>query len=166
MSGRGQSGPKMLCATKALKPGRMRIGRIAGDMVLPRTVPVVNLVAGGVGALVGLTVGGSFLGLQGALYFATLTAAVALGLVTYSPLKGESLAAWLGLSIRARARSAGSVERDGEMFRVAVGVAPLGRLPAGRVRIRFGAANVAPSAYDERGAVRSVRNGNMRSVLG
>jgi hypothetical protein len=149
----------MICATRALKPGPMRIGRIAGDMVLPRTVPIVSLLAGGGGALFGLLIGASFLGIQGALYFATLLGAAGVGLVTYSPLKGQSLLTWLGLNLSSRL--GGRVERDGELYRVAVGICPLPAVPAERVRIRFGAANVAPSSYDERGAVRSVRNRNL-----
>lgn len=149
----------MICATRALKPGPMRIGRIAGDMVLPRTVPLASLLAGGAGAFFGLGVGASFLGFQGALYFGMLFGAAGVALVTYSPLKGQSLLAWFGL--RVAQRSGGRVERDGEFYRVSVGICPLPAVPSGRVRIRLGAANVAPSNYDERGAVRSVRNRNL-----
>lgn len=152
-------GPKMICATRALKPGPMRIGRIAGDMVLPRTVPLVTLLAGAVGAFLGLVIGASFLGFQGALYFATLIGGLGVAIVTYSPLKGQSLLTWLGLNLMSR--SGGRVERDGELFRVSAGICPLPSVPSGRVRIRFGAANIAPSSYDERGAVRSVRNRNL-----
>jgi hypothetical protein len=159
-----QTGPVMLCATSVIKPGRVRVGRIAGNLVLPRTVPLVNLLIGGAGFLVGVTVGGAFLGLRGALYFGVLLGAAGIALVTYSPLRGESMLTWIGLSV-SRMRS-DQIMFEGEKVRVAVGICPVHKMPYPRVGIHLGAAMVAPSQYDERGVLRSVRNNNLDDVLG
>lgn len=144
-------GPPMLCATSVIKPGPIRIGRLAGDITLPRTVPLVNLLLGGGGFLFGITLGGAFFGLRGAMYFGVLCGAGAIMAATYSPLKGESMLTWLGLKVLRM--GANQTYRGGVKVRAAVGICPVPSLPAGRCSIHFGAANINPDLYDERGVL-------------
>jgi hypothetical protein len=153
---RGGWGPPMLCATSVIKPGPVRIGRLSGDLTLPRTVPLVNLLLGAGGFLLGLVIGGGFFGLRGAVYFGVLSGAAAVGAASYSPLKGESLLTWVGLKVLRL--QANQTYRDGVRVRAAVGVCPVPALPAGMCSIHFGAASVNPDLYDERGVLREDLN--------
>jgi hypothetical protein len=141
----------MLCATSVIKPGPLRIGRLAGDLTLPRTVPVVNLLLGFGGFLFGITLGGGLFGLRGAIYFGVLCGAGAVIAATYSPLKGESLLTWLGLKVIRM--NANQTMRGGVKVRAAVGICPVPSLPGGTCSIHFGAANINPDLYDERGVL-------------
>jgi hypothetical protein len=139
----------MICATAVLKPGPARVGHIAGNITLPRTVPVVNLFAAG---------GGAFLMLGIVLIFTSsltsLVLAAAAGgsagwaAVSYSPLRGETLARWFGLQITSRIRR---IEVDGRPARAYVGICPLPETARGSVRIIPGAVDVLEGSVDDRG---------------
>jgi hypothetical protein len=139
----------MLVLTDALKTPKIRIGHIGGNFTLPRTVPMASLVAGGVGAAVGLLLGFGFLGGTGpSVYSAVICGAVGVFFVTWSPLKGESLLKWLGLRVK---RQRQNLSVDGEPVQLAVGIALVNEVILGAVRIRAGAVTVPASQYDERG---------------
>lgn len=148
----------MIIATRVMKPGRQRIGRV-GHIQLPRTVTTVSLVGFMVGAFVGvifgLIIGGS---LRPILFGIGLGGAAGVAAVNYSPLQGESLAKWLGLTIRARR---GQMEVYGRTTRLAIGICPVSRSAIGDARILRGALTVPPSQYDERGVMIAKRNHNL-----
>jgi len=140
----------MIVATDALRPPKIRIGHIGGNFSLPRTVPLATLIAGAGTGLFGLTVAFIFFhgGIGPVVYGGGLGAAAGVFAVTWSPLKGESLAKWLGLSVRNRRTR---IELNGETVQLAVGIAVLSSVTTGTVRVAAGAVNVPPSQYDERG---------------
>lgn len=142
-------GPAMLVLTDALKSPKVRIGHIGGNFTLPRTVPLAALVAGLSGALLGLALGFFIIGgLQGTLYSSVLLGAAGVFVVTWSPLKGESMGMWLGLQANSRRKK---LTLNGEPVQLAVGIAVLGEVITGKVRIASGAVTIPPSQYDERG---------------
>lgn len=153
------SGPDMICATRVLKTGGVRIGKIAGSITLPRTVRLVSAVSAGVGALIFLCIaaiiGG---GLMGMFYGSAIGAAIGWGVTTFSPLRGESMATWLWLQLQA-ARSRRRI--DGKPVILAVGTAAATRLPEGKVQLHRSAIRVAPGSCDERGVLRSNANQNL-----
>jgi len=145
-------GPVCIAATAFLRRGPARIGRITNNLVLPRTIPVRNLVAGGVGAGVGLIPGALAAALTGtpmaAVFVAAIFAAVAVGLVT-ATVRGEHLGVWLGLAARSQA---GRVKNpDGETVKAYIGLARLDRLAVGACRIEPSAVPVTDREWDERG---------------
>jgi hypothetical protein len=145
-----QQGPPMIVATEALSSPKVRVGHIGGNFTLPRTIPLTSLIAGAVGAFVGLLLAVVVVpGLEPMLFCAVLGGLGGVAVVTWSPLKGESLSRWLGLRFR-QGRQRIHVESD--VVQVAVGVALLKSATLGTVRIVPGAVNVPPSQYDERGA--------------
>lgn len=148
-------GPVMLAVTNILRPPPTRVSRISDRIVLPRTVELRVLVALGVGAFaglvlwffpVGLLFSYSLTSLGGLVMFG---AAVAYLSVTWSPLKGESLGTWIGLS--AGSSRPGKVRFEGQKVYAYLGVAPLPYLAAGSVQIRPGAISVPVGSVDERG---------------
>lgn len=143
-------GPLMLAATSVLKPGPTRIAKIGGNVTLPRTVPVMSLVAGVVGAsivvlLATFTIG---VGMRSVILGGAFGACVGVFFVTYSPMKGESMSKWLGLQVAARR---GRLMVDGRLARVYVGVCPVPDVAAGLVHVVRGAVNVPEGSVDERG---------------
>lgn len=152
-------GSPMICATKVMRPGGARIGRIAGDLTLPRTVPLVTAV-GVVGgailvALLGFLFGGGF---RPALYGAITGGFLGYVFTSYSPLRGESLATWLWLQLT------GYTKRrrvDGKVVTLAVGVALADRVPVGDVVLCRSTIRVAPGSYDDRGVLRTTANRNV-----
>src|SRR4051812_44795594 len=98
--------PVMLAATQVMRPGRTRIGKIGGNLTLPRTVSLISLIAGGIGALVGAVFGLGFGGgsMTGLMYGAGFGGAAGVFIVTFEPLKGESMLTWLGLAVNTRRR--------------------------------------------------------------
>lgn len=152
-------GIPMICATSVMKPGRARIGRISKDITLPRTIPIVNLVAAGIGMFLGLalavTIGD---GIE--------SIAVGLGLgggagwmaVTYSPLKNESLLKWFELKVKSQTRAR---YVNGRRVILAVGTGVVDGPSSGSVLLLRSAVRVTPGQYDERGVVRSVSNMNL-----
>jgi len=152
------TGPVMLCATDIMKRPIMRIGHIGKSIRLPRPVRMISLVAGGIGFLFGALVGGIADGLTGIIYGGGFLAALGVALVTYSPLKGESLFTWMGLTLRNRRKL---VSIDGAPVRLAVGICPIDQPITGLVRLTPGAVHVVPEHWDERGVLRSSRNWNL-----
>lgn len=152
-------GPSMLCITKVLDPGGLRIARIVGNVTLPRTVPLKSLLAGAAGAVVGLIVslivGVTVQSIMFGLIFGATGGVLA---VTYSPLKGEPLWRWASLAIAARRRQ---ITVDGRPVSLAVGICRISSPAMGSVRIVPGAVDISPSQFDERGALISARNMNL-----
>ena len=148
-------GPVMLAVTNILRPPPARIGKITENVVLPRTIELRKLLAAGAGAfggvivwmlLVGFFTGHSFFSL---LITSGLCGALAVFLMTWSPLKGESFTTWLGLS--SGTFRADRVRIDGLKVRAYLGVAPLPFTAAGRTRVLPGAVDVPLDSVDERG---------------
>jgi hypothetical protein len=144
-------GPAMLAATNMLKPPPPVIGSLNKDLTLPRTVKLTTVVAGGAGAILGflgaLLVFGT--SLNALMYGPALGAALGWALVNFSPLPNESLARWLGLQV-AGARKRKLVQ-DGRSVRLYVGIAPLRRTAAGKVRLLPGGVPVDSVSWDPRG---------------
>jgi hypothetical protein len=139
----------MLVATEALKPPELRIGKIGENFTLPRTVRVASLVAGGAGGFTGVVFVSVFVGmtLSGVLYGFILGALLGTALISYSPLRGESLGRWAMLRFKARRRR---VDRAGRPVRLAVGICYVEPVFEGQVRIVGGAVNVRPGQVDDR----------------
>jgi hypothetical protein len=140
-----------------LRPPPARVSKITETMVLPRSVPLVSLISGGVGAVVGLLF--MFLVLIWFVGFDLNALVISVGLgaflgvlaVTWSPLKGESLFVWLGLNATKFRQE--KVEINGKPVRAFIGIAPLYRTAAGTVKIISSAVNVQPDSVDERGVI-------------
>lgn len=154
------NGPVMLAATQVMRPGRTRIGKLGGNVTLPRTVPLVSLITGAVGFLLGAVFGLALAGgsITGLMYGGTFGAAGGVFVVTYSPMKGESMLTWFGLTVTSRRRQ---VKVDGKPVTLFVGVYPIARPPAGPVTIVRGATRIPPSQFDERGVQLSAGNRNL-----
>lgn len=148
-------GPVMLAVTNILRPPPARIGQISEKIVLPRTVEVRVLVAVGAGSFAGLMAWffpvGLFFSHSLVSLFTLVVSGGGLGYlaVTWSPLKGESLGTWIGLS--AGSSRPGKVRFEGQKVYAYLGVAPLGYLASGKVQIRPGAVPVPAGSVDERG---------------
>lgn len=156
-----QDGPVMLVATEALRPPKLRIGRLGNNITLPRTVPAAALFAGGFGALLAMGLFTIVVGwsIASVAYSATIGAIIGVALVTYSPLRGESLLRWLGLKIRSSRNRSRYME--GAPVRLAVGICYIPAPNQGAVRMRAGAVQVRPGLFDERGT----RHRESRRVL-
>lgn len=145
------SGPIMLVATNMMRPPPTRIGKIGSDFVLPRTVPVMSLLTGAIGMIVGLIITIPFGNFQTIAIGAILGALAGVAAATMSPIKGESFAKWLGLTVvSSRQRR---VEINGKTAKVYIGIAPLSYTAGGVTRMVSGAANVALGSVDERGVL-------------
>jgi hypothetical protein len=139
----------MIVATEALSSPKVRVGHIGGNFTLPRTVPLASLIAGAVGALLGMGVSLIIVpGLTPLLFCAVFGGALGVATVTLSPLKGESLSRWLGLQLKTRRQR---IKLEGDVVQMSVGIALLKTATIGEVHIVPGALNVPPSQYDERG---------------
>ncbi|GAA4613489.1 hypothetical protein GCM10023195_58380 [Actinoallomurus liliacearum] len=144
-------GPVMLAATNMLKPPPAVIGSINKEITLPRTIKLTTLLAVGVGAVLGF-VASLFVfgvGMNALIYGPTVGGMVGWALVSFSPLRGESLAMWFGLQANsARKRK---LVIDGRQVRLYVGIAPLRRTAAGTIRILPGGVPIDGARWDERG---------------
>jgi hypothetical protein len=144
-------GPVMLAATNMLKPPPAVIGSINKEITLPRTIKLTTLLSVGIGAVLGfltaLIIFG--VGLDALIYGPTMGGALGWGAVSFSPLRGESLAKWLGLQANSARQRKLAV--DGRPVRLYVGIAPLRRTAAGTVRILPGGVPVDGVSWDERG---------------
>ena len=140
----------MLVLTDALRSPQVRIGRIGGNFTLPRTVKLVSLLAGGAGAAIGLMLALIFFGgsLKPSLYFSILLGAGGVFVTSWSPIKGESLSKWLGLSVQNRRKK---IKVEGQEVTLAVGIAVLSEVRTGDVHLIPGAVNIPVTQYDERG---------------
>lgn len=139
----------MVCATSVLKPGRARISRISNGITLPRTVEVVSLVAALIGGILLLSLTLIFSRSFNSILFGFLTGAT-LGWLstTWSPLRGESLAKWLGLKFKGNSNR---VYFKGVRTNAFIGIAPLTRVAKGSTMFRPGAVDVFPGTVDEEG---------------
>jgi hypothetical protein len=146
-----ERGPKMLVATEALRAPKLRIGKITNNVVLPRTVPAAALISGLVSSLVFMVLFCTFAGwsTQTVMYSMTFGGAFGVFVVSYSPMRGESLAKWLGLKVRSRRGRARLVR--GRPVRLAVGICYVEPKFEGMVRARTGAIPVRAGSFDERG---------------
>ena len=101
----------MVLLTKVLRPGLPRIGHVTEHFVLPRSVPIIGLVAAVSGGLVGLLIGllgGFVLGSVNILLVAVSTVmfgTIGVGLAQWKPWQGESIAKVLVVSGGARRHS-------------------------------------------------------------
>jgi hypothetical protein len=144
-------GPLMIAATKILKPGPTRIARIAPGITLPRTIPITTLFVAGGFAIVGLVLTAlipltrtATSMMLGTLFFG----AAGVMVTTYSPMKGESMTRWLGLSVTSRRQR---VELNGEPARVYIGICPIDRVAVGEIQIVSSAVAVPAGSVDKRG---------------
>lgn len=144
-------GPVMLAATNMLTPPPAVIGSLNKEITLPRTVRLTTVVVGGAGAILGFAVALMIfgVGIYSLMYGPTVGGAIGWMATNLSPLQGESLAKWLGLQ-------AGNTRKrklvvDGRPVRLYVGIAPLRRTAAGRVRMLPGGVPVDAVRWDDRG---------------
>lgn len=144
-------GPAMLAATNMLKPPPAVIGSINKEVTLPRTVRLTTVIAVGLGAVIGFLVafGVAGPGLRALIYGPIVGGALGWVAVNFSPLRGESLAKWLGLQIDGTRKR--RLTLDGRPVRLYVGIAPLHRTAAGTVRIVPGGVAMEAVRQDERG---------------
>ncbi|WP_433183106.1 hypothetical protein [Actinoallomurus sp. CA-150999] len=144
-------GPVMLAATNMLKPPPAVIGSINKEITLPRTIKLTTLLSVGIGAVLGFIIGLFILGvsLNALIYGPTVGGALGWGAVSFSPLRGESLAKWLGLQANSARQRKLTV--DGRPVRLYLGIAPLRRTAAGTIRILPGGVPVDGVSWDERG---------------
>ncbi|WP_344587262.1 hypothetical protein [Actinomadura vinacea] len=144
-------GPVMLAATNMLKPPPTVIGSVNKDVTLPRTVRLSTLIAVLIGAAIGFLV--AFFvagpGLKALMYGPTLGGGLGWGAVNISPLRGESLAKWLGLQFNETRNR--KLVVNGRPVRLYVGIAPLRRTAAGTVRMLPGGVPVDAVRWDSRG---------------
>ncbi len=144
-------GPVMLAATNMLKPPPPVIGSINKEITLPRTIKLTTLAGLVVGAIFGFVIGLIIFGasLEALMYGPTLGGAAGWVATNFSPLEGESLAKWLGLqAVGTRKRR---LELDGRQVRLYVGIAPLRRTAAGKVRMVPGGVPLDAVRWDRRG---------------
>ncbi|GAA4375309.1 hypothetical protein GCM10023088_32510 [Actinomadura verrucosospora] len=141
----------MLAATNMLKPPPAVIGSVNKDITLPRTVRLTTLIAVLIGAAAGFLF--AFLvfgpGLNALMYGPVLGGAAGWATVNLSPLRGESLATWLGLQINGTRNRRLVV--DDRPVRLYIGIAPLRRTAAGTVRMLPGGVPVDAVRWDPRG---------------
>jgi hypothetical protein len=144
-------GPVMLVATEALKPPKLRVGKIGENFTLPRTVPAAALVSASFFGLVFIGIFGGFVGytVQTVMYSAVVGGGFGVFLVSYSPMRGESLARWLGLKLKNRGKRPRTIK--GESVRLAVGICYIEPPTTGPVLVSPGAITIRPGSFDERG---------------
>ena len=150
----------MICATGAIKTGPTRIGHIAGNITLPRTVALPTLALTLAGLLVGFIVmlAAPWGGLQATVIGTVFGGMFGYLLGTYSPLRGESMLTWLGLQANTLRRQR---KVRGKPVTVAVGVGISDRDALGKFKLQRSAVRVPAGRYDERGVLISVRNRNV-----
>ncbi|MBV8980618.1 MAG: hypothetical protein JO086_06935 [Acidimicrobiia bacterium] len=105
MASESSGAPVMLAATSLLRPGPTRIGSLGKHITLPRTIRLAAMVAVGGGAFCGLLVASvitPFLHLRWLLlWLSILGGCVGFVVVSWSPLKGETLFTWAALATKA-----------------------------------------------------------------
>jgi hypothetical protein len=144
-------GPPMICATKVLRPGGHRIGKIAGGVALPRTIPVVTAVFVVIFGILGLILSWVISGQPYSIGIGIgIGAAFGYSLATFSPLRGESMLTWLLLLARGRRRKQ---RIDGRPVSLAVGAAMATRVSNGPVVLRRASVRVNPNSRDDRGVL-------------
>lgn len=157
-----EQGPLMLAATDVMRPPPLRIAKLF-NAALPRSVQVRVLVAGGIGAVLGLLAGiplMGVLGLRGFIFSGVVGSALAVIAIQWKPQPGENMFQILWVMIRKSARQR-KLTVDGQSVALYIGVARLDRAAQGATELRSGAVPVRPGSVDERGAIRSVKNRNL-----
>lgn len=142
------SGPLMMAATAVMKQGPSRIGSISKDIKLPRTILFKTFISVIIWGVLGMMIGAIFRSFTSVLYGGIIFGIIAYFATTFSPLKGESLSKFLGLTLKAQ-RQRKFV--NGKLVRTYVGLTPITRPAAGRTLLLPGAVNVSKLNFDERG---------------
>lgn len=139
-------GPLMFCATRVMNPGPAKIGRLSDGVNLARTIVISTAIwtAGGAAA-VGLPVLMITNNLMYSVVGFILGAVIGKFLDHWSPLRGERILTWAGLSLSTRADS---IKVDGQRARVYIGTAMVSRQPAGRMQTVLRCAEVVPGSTD------------------
>lgn len=142
------SGPLMMAATAVMKQGPSRIGSISKDIKLPRTILFKTFISVIIWGVLGMMIGAIFRSFTSVLYGGIIFGIIAYFATTFSPLKGESLSKFLGLTLKAQ-RQRKFV--NGKLVRTYVGLTPITRPAAGKTLLLPGAVNVSKLNFDERG---------------
>ncbi len=145
----------MMVLTDVLRNQRTRVGRIAGNITLPRPVELRTLIAVSVGAFIGLLAGLTLNpgNTQAMFYGATMGGCAGWGATNWSPLQGETLATWIMLTLR---RKGGMVLTSKNNERLAIGICYLPEIAKGDVKIVAGAVQVSEGSVDLRGVFKKV----------
>lgn len=98
-----------------------------------------------------MMIGAIFRSFTSVLYGGVIFGLIAYFATTFSPLKGESLSKYLGLTLKAQ-RERKFV--NGKLVRTYVGLTPITRPAAGKTLLMPGAVNVSKVNYDERGVAK------------
>lgn len=141
-------GPLMMAATAVMKQGPSRIGSISKDIKLPRTILFKTFISVIIWGVLGMMIGAIFRSFTSVLYGGIIFGIIAYFATTFSPLKGESLSKFLGLTLKAQ-RQRKFV--NGKLVRTYVGLTPITRPAAGKTLLLPGAVNVSKLNFDERG---------------
>ena len=142
------NGPLMMAATAVMKQGPSRIGSISKDIKLPRTILFKTFISVLLWGLFGMMIGAIFRSFNSVMYGGIIFGVLAYFATTFSPLKGESLTKYLGLTLKAQR------ERkyiNGKLVRTYVGLTPITRPAAGKTLLSPGSVNISKLNYDERG---------------
>jgi hypothetical protein len=138
----------MMAATAVMKQGPSRIGSISKDIKLPRTILFKTFISVIIWGVLGMMIGAIFRSFTSVLYGGIIFGIIAYFATTFSPLKGESLSKFLGLTLKAQ-RQRKFV--NGKLVRTYVGLTPITRPAAGKTLLLPGAVNVSKLNFDERG---------------
>ena len=115
------NGPLMMAATAVMKQGPSRIGSISKDIKLPRTILFKTFISVLLWGLFGMMIGAIIRSFNSVMYGGIIFGVLAYFATTFSPLKGESLTKYLGLTLKAQR------ERkyiNGKLVRTYVGLTP------------------------------------------
>jgi len=173
------SGPPMVVVTNVIQPGPARIGKLTKRIVLPRTVRLSALISTGAGSIIGGLLAAALSGFDGFIIGVIIGAVLGYGAVTWSPYPGETVWSFAGVMLVRLARTASgfvNVHQTGhtrywyQAFpagKTYLGTAPCTHhRPLGRFFLIPGAVDVHPENIDERGALRTRRNRNLRRGQG
>ncbi len=134
----------MLVCTSVLRRAPIRIGGLGERITFHRTVRLAAVVAGCLGALVGLVLGGLlavfFGGFNTLLYSTVVGVMCGLAAESWTPLRGESMLRWFGLMVTTSARR--RIDVDGTAKRAYIGLCALTRVAYGPVQFRGAADEV------------------------
>lgn len=159
----------MYCATGAVKTGPARIGHVAGNISLPRSIEIYKAVAIVIGVFIGVIIAALVPagGVQKFIYSGILFGAAGWLVTSFSPLRGESMLTWIGLSVNTLRRQK---MIDGKPVIVSVGCAVMDREPQGKLMLARSSLRVPAGRYDERGVlnpdVRQTQNFKTSHMVG
>lgn len=144
------TGPPMIVATKILRAPRARIGKVYGNLRLPRSVELRSVGATLAGSLVGTIVWIFAIGIvfgynfESFLYTNIVFGALGLSTLYIQPLKGEPLWRWILFK---------AASRKNKREKLHICTKPLDREAAGEVKMLASCVNVAKGSFDDRGAL-------------